>query len=407
MLKSLMPISNAHGEISYAYGEISNAHGEISYAYGEISNAHGEISNAYGKICNAHGEISNVYGEISNAYGEISNAHGEISYAYGEISNAHGEISNVYGEISNAYGEFSNVYGEISNAYGEFKLLHKSGRVTFPSRFQAHRGGGGEWTENTMSAFKQAELLGVELFELDVQLTRDGEVVVCHDDNLSRVCGVNENISEHLLSTLPLCLREMEVACEPGEYMRCEVQQPLVRLEDLYKHFPSTPMQMDLKPGGHDLISKVSDLTKKYKREHLTIWGAFSHKTTVACREHNPDILSFCSMWECSFYPLIMLLGLLPWVPIQADFYQVPIPNISNKSGFLSTFPKWLCQLVTPLMCNPLLLWHLEKRGVRTGAWVMNHHHEYQTADWYGFGGIMTDFPSRFVQYENERKKME
>ena len=34
---------------------------------------------------------------------------------------------------------------------------------------------------------------------------------MCHDDNLSRVCGVNENISEHLLSTLPLCLREMEV----------------------------------------------------------------------------------------------------------------------------------------------------------------------------------------------------
>ena len=36
----------------------------------------------------------------------------------------------------------------------------------------------------------------------------------------------------------------------------------------------------------------------------------------------------------------------------------------------------------------------------------MNHPHEYRTADWYGFGGIMTDFPSRFVEYENERKKM-
>ena len=50
------------------------------------------------------------------------------------------------------------------------QLLHKPGRVTFPSRFQAHRGGGGEWTENTMSAFKQAELIDVELFELDVQV---------------------------------------------------------------------------------------------------------------------------------------------------------------------------------------------------------------------------------------------
>ena len=36
----------------------------------------------------------------------------------------------------------------------------------------------------------------------------------------------------------------------------------------------------------------------------------------------------------------------------------------------------------------------------------MNHEHEYETADWYGFGGIMTDFPSRFLQYERERKKI-
>ena len=75
-------------------------------------------------------------------------------------------------------------------------------------------------------------------------------------------------------------------------------------------YLTQTPMQMDLKPGGQELISKVSDLTKKYKREHLTIWGAFSHVTTVACRTHNPNILSFCSMWECSLYPLLMLLGM-------------------------------------------------------------------------------------------------
>jgi len=286
------------------------------------------------------------------------------------------------------------------------QLLHRPGRVTFPSRFQAHRGGGGEWTENTMSAFKQAELIDVELFELDVQMTRDGEVVVCHDDNLARVCGVDENISQHLLSTLPLCLKEMEVACEPGEFMRCEVQQPLVRLEDLYKKFPTVPMQMDLKPGGDELIRKVSDMTKQYNREHLTIWGAFSHHTTSLCREHNPNILSFCSMMEVSIYSLLMLIGLLPWIPLKADFYQIPIPNISNKSGFLSTFPKWFCHLITPIMCNPLLLWHLEKRGVRTGAWVLNHAEEYETADWYGFSGIMTDFPSRFISYERERKKI-
>ena len=50
------------------------------------------------------------------------------------------------------------------------------------------------------------------------------------------------------------------------------------------------PMQMDLKPGGDELIRKVSDMTKKYGREHLTVWGAFSHRTTTRCREHNPNM---------------------------------------------------------------------------------------------------------------------
>ena len=129
-----------------------------------------------------------------------------------------------------------------------------------------------------------------KLYSFYFQLTKDGEVMVCHDDNLSRVCGVNENISEHNLKTLPLCLKEMEVACEPGDFLKTDRQEPLLRLEDLYKEFPDVPMQIDVKPGGMDLISKVSDLTKQYNREEITVWGAFSHKTTKICRKYNPNM---------------------------------------------------------------------------------------------------------------------
>lgn len=267
----------------------------------------------------------------------------------------------------------------------------------------AHRGGAGEWPENTLVAFRGAHSVGVEVFELDVQMTCDGEVIVCHDDNLSRVCGVNEQISDHTLHSLPHCLSEMEVACEPGEFMRSHSQEPLLRLEDLYKEFPRVPMQIDVKPGTSELIEKVSVLTKLYNREQITAWGAFSHSTTVHCRKYNPNMLTFCSMIECALYPLLLIIGILPFIPIRAEFYMVPIPNISNKSGFLSTYPKWFCQLITPLMCNPLLLWHLQRRGVRTGAWVLNHPAEYRTAERWGFEGVITDFPSRWREYEESK----
>ncbi|HAH09283.1 MAG TPA: glycerophosphodiester phosphodiesterase, partial [Alphaproteobacteria bacterium] len=48
----------------------------------------------------------------------------------------------------------------------------------------AHRGGAGLWPENTMAAFAGAAAMGAHGFELDVHITRDGEVAVYHDDAL-------------------------------------------------------------------------------------------------------------------------------------------------------------------------------------------------------------------------------
>ena len=50
----------------------------------------------------------------------------------------------------------------------------------------AHRGGARLWPENSLTAFRGAIGLGVDLVELDVHQTRDGEVVVIHDPTLDR-----------------------------------------------------------------------------------------------------------------------------------------------------------------------------------------------------------------------------
>ena len=52
--------------------------------------------------------------------------------------------------------------------------------------FAAHRGGALLWSENSLLAFRNALALGADFLELDVHLTRDGEVVVIHDATLDR-----------------------------------------------------------------------------------------------------------------------------------------------------------------------------------------------------------------------------
>ena len=56
----------------------------------------------------------------------------------------------------------------------------------------AHRGYSGRYPENTMLAFKEAEKTGCYGIELDVQLTKDGEVVIIHDERVDRTTDRSE-----------------------------------------------------------------------------------------------------------------------------------------------------------------------------------------------------------------------
>ena len=50
----------------------------------------------------------------------------------------------------------------------------------------AHRGADGYAPENTLPAFQMAAQMGADGVELDVQLTKDGQIVVCHDERIDR-----------------------------------------------------------------------------------------------------------------------------------------------------------------------------------------------------------------------------
>lgn len=74
----------------------------------------------------------------------------------------------------------------------------------------AHRGlhdGNKTVPENSLAAFRLAVENGYGM-ELDTQLTRDGQVVVCHDSNLQRVAGVDKQVYDltyEELCAIPLC----------------------------------------------------------------------------------------------------------------------------------------------------------------------------------------------------------
>jgi glycerophosphoryl diester phosphodiesterase len=65
-----------------------------------------------------------------------------------------------------------------------------------------HRGARAYEIENTVESFKKAIDLGVNAIELDLRQSKDGKIIVCHDDNLKRLFGKELPVDKATLDEL-------------------------------------------------------------------------------------------------------------------------------------------------------------------------------------------------------------
>ncbi len=84
------------------------------------------------------------------------------------------------------------------------RIIGKPDMTPYLGWLYAHRGlhdNKSEAPENSLAAFDKAVAAGFGI-ELDIQLTKDGQVVVFHDDTLKRVCGIEGKISDYTYEQL-------------------------------------------------------------------------------------------------------------------------------------------------------------------------------------------------------------
>jgi glycerophosphoryl diester phosphodiesterase len=61
----------------------------------------------------------------------------------------------------------------------------------------AHRGFSGKYPENTLLAFQKAAEVGADGIELDIHLSKDGQLMIIHDELLVRTTGKNGKVSDY------------------------------------------------------------------------------------------------------------------------------------------------------------------------------------------------------------------
>ncbi|MDO4815521.1 MAG: glycerophosphodiester phosphodiesterase family protein [Bacillota bacterium] len=132
--------------------------------------------------------------------------------------------------------------------------------------------------ENSIAAFERASAKGYGM-ELDVQLSRDGEVVVFHDDTLNRVCGVDSRVDEKTYAEL----KEMSL---------CGTEETVPLFSEVLKTVRGRgPLIVELKNGrsNKELCEKTYALLKDYNGEYCI--ESFNPMIVRWFRKNAPEIV--------------------------------------------------------------------------------------------------------------------
>jgi len=165
----------------------------------------------------------------------------------------------------------------------------------------AHRGASAISPENTMVAFKRAIDIGVDAIETDVQLTKDGHLVVIHDERLERTTNGIGWVKDYTLEQL----RELDAG---SWFSDIYAGEKIPTLDELFQLIAPTNVWLNIEikmgfvlyPGIEEaLIKKV----REYKMEKRVVISSFNHYSVAMVKRLAPDLTTAILYMEGLYQP--------------------------------------------------------------------------------------------------------
>jgi glycerophosphoryl diester phosphodiesterase len=151
----------------------------------------------------------------------------------------------------------------------------------------AHRGSAGTHPENTMISFKEAAHVGADGIELDVQLTKDGTVVVIHDETVDRTTDGKGWVKDFTYRQL----RRLNANYKFKQYGSC----PIPTLEEVLEWGKETSLLFNIELKNslifyEGLEEKTIELVRFFGMEDRVIFSSFNHESMATCHQLAPAI---------------------------------------------------------------------------------------------------------------------
>ena len=235
----------------------------------------------------------------------------------------------------------------------------------------AHRGFSGCYPENTLLAFEKGLEAGADGFELDTHLTKDGEVVVIHDETLDRTTTASGPVRERTLAEL----RQINAAKPFPEYGFCGIPT----LREYFELVKGTNLitNIELKNSivrYEGMEEKVIALIREYGLTDQVILSSFNHRSIRLVKELAPELC-------CGF--LVM-----SWLDQPGEY--------TASRGVECYHPLFLS-------LDQETMEELHGRGIRVNTWTVNDIESIRQMAELGVDAVISNFPDRVAEVLSAR----
>lgn len=231
----------------------------------------------------------------------------------------------------------------------------------------AHRGSSVEAPENTLPAIELAIEQMADYVEIDVQESKDGELILLHDKSFRRTCGVNSSPRDMTL----LEIKQLNAAFYMEGYKSTEVPT-LNEVLELCKD--KIYLNIELKSNGNNgnLPEKTVELVKEYNMEKQCVFTSTNLVFLKKIKELNKELKTG--------YILSNAIG---------EFYK------NDAVDFFS---------LNSALVNEHNMALIHEKGQEVHAWTVNSRAEMERLKFLGVDNIITDYPvlAREILYREE-----
>jgi len=240
----------------------------------------------------------------------------------------------------------------------------------------AHRGNSIAFPENTLPSFQGGIDAHADWVELDIHLTKDGQVVVSHDKNMKRASGVDLPIANSTYDEL----LKVDVATDFRKRNHLTIQQ--------------------CPPHQIPLLRDAIKLILKQKKTHLSIqpkMDCVAEAIAIIKELHAENMVGFN---DASLVLMSKVKTLAPNIPVFWDRLADADIDADIKTAKEKGFESMVMHYST---ITPEKVQKIKAAGIHAGAWTVDDPQVMRDLLKIGIERIYTDNPKLLIQVKNER----